>query len=388
MLDPQSQMALALSNKSFLFTVGLSPGSMLFTDPNFRQTLFMQMGDLITSIKKGRIDPPRRLEFGELFDSLIPTFTEVWNTIDGNHALVRKLPLKQQFHQMRLPWGCGNRVLMKMGDREDGNAVRLVFSHDTRIVCEETDGDLTYNEIVKTIERLPPLVVAREMRDAFANLSRLQQPFFGELAILLVGLEGTQNNLMVLNVPMVNDLVNAGALTWSGALFSDHKGLPALPFAGDGKSKPKNPMSLQAQLILQRGPNVGGYMAKLFDSYMEKQYDLHRLFLRTFLPGLNRVPRAHRPRVCAFAIMFYLMRVYGIHGHAATAVQDAVFTALSEGEYDHEPPPRRDYGHRGGRGGYRGRGHDHGSGQSKKRDHRHIESGKEPTTNPFKKPRH
>lgn len=84
-------------------------------------------------------------------------------------------------------------------------------------------------------------------------------PFVRELLVLLVGIEGTQNNVMALHAPMVTDLVAEGSLTWSQALFTgsrntDPGSIPWFAFAADknqkgSSDKSRGPMERQMELL-------------------------------------------------------------------------------------------------------------------------------------------
>jgi len=143
-------------------------------------------------------------------------------------------------------------------------ALRLDFDQGQRILDQVNPGadndDLSYENIVKYLKQVDGAILRSQLRRVFSDMNSAD-PFLRELAILLVGIEGTQNNMMALHGPMVTDLVSQGEMQWGDALFTGERtpDLAHMPFfvyasdatqkGTDDSNKQKGPMVRQSELI-------------------------------------------------------------------------------------------------------------------------------------------
>jgi hypothetical protein len=156
--------------------------------------------------------------------------------------------------------------------KEKSGALRLDFSGGR---------DLSYEDIVKHLMAVPvqdKVEINSQIRRGYARMEDAD-PFIRELLVLLVGVEGIQNNAMVMSAPMVTDLIAEDALSWAGALFSGDrtvalKNVPAFIFAADKGMKgssgtSEGPMERQARLLQKRRFDMKDYGQAL--KYKNKQ---------------------------------------------------------------------------------------------------------------------
>ncbi|HEY4940832.1 MAG TPA: DUF4157 domain-containing protein [Rhizomicrobium sp.] len=177
-------------------------------------------------------------------------------THEHDWDLAGRAPVK---YRDRLPTSPGHSIGLHAGP---GGAVRLDFSEGRRIleqVSPQTPGeDLSYENIVRYLSQQSSAQLNTEVRRGYAAPS-VASPFLRELLALLVGIEGTQNNVMALHAPMVTDLVAQGAIPWASALFTGQRQprkehIPYFAYAADKTQKgssasSEGPMVRQSWLL-------------------------------------------------------------------------------------------------------------------------------------------
>ncbi|MEX6690323.1 DUF4157 domain-containing protein [Danxiaibacter flavus] len=171
---------------------------------------------------------------------------------------------KEFRYEGSVPVGRGHQMAL-----HSEGALRLDFHEGDRILEEVSPGaenaDLSYENIVKYLRKIDGPLLRNQLRRVFADMSAAD-PFIRELAILLVGIEGSQNNMMALHGPMITDLVGEGAINWQQALFTGGRTpsleqMPLFVYASDAtqkgtdNSKSKGPMVRQSELMLSGKPN-------------------------------------------------------------------------------------------------------------------------------------
>lgn len=270
-------------------------------------------------------------------------------------------------YEMGIPLGPGHRAVVR-----NTGALRLDFSGGRRILDlvapSAHNEDLSYENIVRYLQYIDGAVLRRQVREVFSSMGSAT-PFLRELTLLLVGIEGSQNNLMALHAPMVMDLASQGAMTWADALFTGGRqptleNMPFFAYASDANQKgtPKGmgsagPMQRQSDILrsgrldydafnsdwqmsnkldaaeqdkgaklksadikkLIRGDESNyGYM--IFNEvFLQKQFDLHRLFFATFFPEVLHADYGHDPEARARTLLlarrvleyYFLHRFFG-----------------------------------------------------------------------------
>lgn len=309
-LDSSSTLNLSLVNKSFLLLVGTCPMAPGFNHEDPRAAvLFDVMFRAAQALRAGEYRPlsvdfwsRAKSSATQIPSELLEAFAKQVETLSS------KFPFT-----MDLPYGLNRHVgLVNTG------AVRLIFSQGVEILQEINPGakkdDLSYENIVKYLKTLDAAQLRIELARVFRRLEHAR-PFIGELAILLIGIEGSQNNLMVLHAPMVLDLVSAGEITWSQALFTGQRKptldcMPWFAYASDQTQKGGPGVMERQGLVLKSGfdqtlydvaKSSKGKKKNLTDQekraqgydifrevFMRREFLLQERWLRRFVPDLFR----------------------------------------------------------------------------------------------------
>ena len=144
----------------------------------------------------------------------------------------------------------------------NSGALRLEFSNARAILDRINPGarneDLSYENIVAYLNYMSGPIMSRGMRQVFQHMGS-GDPFLRELAVLLIGIEGTQNNMMMMHGPMVMDLASQGSITWNQGLFTGERrptleSMPYFVYASDATQKGTDkgsagPMERQTDLL-------------------------------------------------------------------------------------------------------------------------------------------
>lgn len=391
-LNAQDLFRLALANKSFLYAFAFYPPTPLLADTMRQEMLKLWLSNAgpVLKMVNWDLDAPRRLAeerrrqeeaarpnrgrgalrggmrgtgrggaapqravaqstglpFGTLTPFVEPAASRRASDLQAlKKRLESALAADIQGAKAHVPWGGGFTVELELA-----GAVRVNFSQSACIHRVDTSGgaDLTYQNIANSLEHDRELY-AQQLQLALKDLSKVKNSFIGETCILLVPLEGTMNNLMVVDVPFASLLISAGKMTWWQALYTGGGELAHIPFASGKRAKPQSVMSKQAALLQERAVDFDRlprhlktysdyekYMAQKrltateegyaieredldpdiqqqkLDAYMHQEYELHAAFLNEFFPEIWTVPPSHQPLYAALVTVHYLSRVYGV----------------------------------------------------------------------------
>ena len=227
---------------------------------------------------------------------------------------ISKAMKKKSFRNMELRWGHDHALALA-----DTGAVRLIFSQALDIMnrigdTKSTALDLSYERIVQYLNLLPQEQVHHQLQRALSNPQAVDNAFFGELAILLVGIEGSQNNFTVLHTPMIMDLVCAGTISWEQALFQ-RSDIPYFVMAGDKSEKGPGPMVRHSEMIrkgqLSKAEIHKGSVDK-FQKFFDREIDLHSLFFQTFFPDLAQFDAPSQLILSSIIVKNYLCQRFGV----------------------------------------------------------------------------
>jgi hypothetical protein len=318
-LDVESIKSLAQVNRTFLVLVGFAPPSWLFNDPGRKQLIARLAVATALLIRNG--NPPFLSDLSDTPNALgLLSF-------EGPQSLGEKdvkeleglayamsynyLHDKSDKYGMYLPWGGSQAVTLLSED-----SVRLIFSQGLTILKKVTGGDtgkvdLTYEDIVKYLKSQPEDQIATKIKEAFLNLEGVNNSFIGELIILLVGIEGSQNNLAVLHAPMVIDLVCSKKITWNQAFFLGSNKVPYFAMAAHKGAKGEKPMTKHSEIIrrfnYQSEPN---YEDGKFWDFLDGELDLHEKFLKTYWPQLDDYEEGDQLILSTLIIKYYLINTF------------------------------------------------------------------------------
>jgi hypothetical protein len=335
--DAETIKSLALVNKTFLVLVGFAPPSFLFNDPERKQLIAGLAVSAAKLIKNSETGFPGDLSGNMGYLGFLPMLgsgaakanallqlKDVASKISDKRAEVGS-----DKYCMYLPWG-GNQVVTLINE----GSTRLIFSQALTILRMVTGSDtgkvdLTYEDIVAYLKTQDEDQIATKIKDAFLNLNNVNSPFIGELAILLVGVEGSQNNLAVLHAPMVTDLVCCNSISWNQAFYLGPNKIPYFAMAAHKGAKGDKPMAKHSDII--EAFNMRKYYDnprndyKFYD-FLGGELDLHHRFLRTFWPELDDYEFYDQLIMSALIIKHYLLNTFftDLHGEAAQEVNTMV----------------------------------------------------------------
>jgi len=312
-LDPASLMNLALTNRAMFTTLAYGLPSTSFGTRD-QQKMISGLSAIGPELfGKGRRKIDKDANHGEFFSAMMNiTSTKKWSNLISNSILPRtgkEINLKGDEYGMTLPWGTGQGVpLVNMG------SVRLTFTEAERImkvIGDDSDAiDLSYERIVSYLQTMNSRDSALALRDTLGDLRKAPEPFFGELAILLGGIEASQNNMAVMQAPMIADLVADGVIDWDDALFR-RKAVPYYVMAADKSEKGKYPMLRHSNVLKSRrieDDDQGDY--DKFESFIGQEFNLNKLFLETYFPQLKLLDLHDQLLFSSLLMKRYLKDVY------------------------------------------------------------------------------
>ncbi|WP_223645810.1 hypothetical protein [Corallococcus sp. EGB] len=316
--------SLAYSNKRFLVLVGVMPPQSLLDDPARRDAVVevaLSLGRLLK--KRANLLLQTHLENNSMpelpkarrndLSSKIKTLEGAFKK-DSDAVELVKWRKKGEFRNMDLPWGGHHAVGLAYA-----GSVRLIFSQALAIMNAIGDQssaalDLSYERIVDYLDRLPREEVTTELQAALGNPLAVRNAFFGELGILLVGIEGSQNNMAVMQAPMVMDLISMGRMTWAQALFQ-RLDIPFFVMGADKTEKGKKPLERHSKVIQQIAFTEEERRDETFpkfENFLQRELDLNALFLKTFFPALARLDENSQLIMSALIIQGYLRRKFNL----------------------------------------------------------------------------
>lgn len=322
-------LKLAATNKRFLVLVSLMPPETLLEDAPRRDAVVQSFNTLakVLAGKKNLLENTHNTDAYSLQDlvkakrnALITNVQQMEKSFSkmlGGVELVKAMR-KPEFRNMALPWGNGRHVGMAYA-----GSVRLVFSQALSIMHRIGDFssaalDLSYERIVDYLDLLPPANVIEELSRALGMPSQVRNPFFGELAILLVGIEGSQNNMTVLQAPMCLDLVANGHLTWAQVLFQ-RQDIPFFVMGADKSEKGLRPMMRHSQMLskgaLSPEEQIEGTYSK-FQKFFQRELDLNQLFFKVFFPRIAAHEETDQLVLSALCTAHYLCGKFNVSGRA------------------------------------------------------------------------
>jgi len=314
-LDADDLRRLALVNRRFLVLIGLTPPSCLLQD-RYRSAAVAECAKAAARLVRnkglkvpGLSKKEHNLLYNEVSQKLLKDFNKA---IRANEVI--KAMNKKGFRNMELRWGNGNALALA-----DTGSVRLIFSQALEIMhaigdTTSTALDLSYERIVKYLQLNPPEKIYQQMTHAMVNPKAVDEAFFGELAILLVGIEGSQNNFTVLHAPMIMDLACTGVISWEQALFQ-RSGIPYFVMAGDKSEKGASPMVRHSQIIRYgrlSKQELKKADVKKFNQFLGKEIDLHSLFFSVFFPELADYDRPTQLLLSCIIAKNYLCESFGL----------------------------------------------------------------------------
>lgn len=213
-------------------------------------------------------------------------------------------------------------------------SIRLIFSQGAEIMSYIGDTsratDLSYERIRDALSKpAKQKQVAQHFRRQFGGVydvgGGVLNYLFGELALLLVGIEGTQNNLSVLHAPMCADLVCLNQMTWGDFLcYPGHADLPWFGMAADAVQKGSGkkggpPLQRQSQVLksLEFSDDDKGTYDQ-FQRWMGRELELEDRFLATMFPRLEWYSSEDQLRLSTIFISLYLTEVFRVRDQKVT----------------------------------------------------------------------
>lgn len=341
-LDVEDIKHLAQVNRTFLVLVGFAPPSWLFNDPERKQlvarlavatALLIRNGDPsflqgITNTQ-GAVGSLSHMMSKNLDMRAVKQLETIAYHISGNY-----IRHDNDKYGMYLPWG-GSQAVTLIND----GSIRLIFSQGLTILKQITGTDtgkvdLTDEDIAGYLRSLPEDQIVKQIKDAFLNLENVKNPFIGELVILLVGIEGSQNNLAVLHAPMVTDLVCRKEINWNQALFCGKDKVPYFAMAAHKGAKGEKPMVKHSNIIqnFRMWKDYDDHSSDPnFWEFLGGELDLHDKFLKTFFPELDDYEMEDQLILCALIIKYYLLNTFFTDpwGDEAIAVHQKVDELLN-----------------------------------------------------------
>lgn len=218
-----------------------------------------------------------------------------------------------------------------------GGSVRLIFADGDKIldlIKSKTlaEADLSYENIVvfleilekySKFEEIPLLhVIMLAMKLGFSNLENIpgQQlrlfiessfsinlpRFLKEFIFLLVSIEGTQNNIAILDGPMATDLISCGCIDLRDAFFWGHGKVPLYSMAGSGKG---------AGVMKSHATALETLNVDLIEEniILSREIQLHDLFFETLYPCIKNYSEEDQIVLSTLIMVNYLSRVYGLN---------------------------------------------------------------------------
>jgi hypothetical protein len=335
-LDAKSIRSLASTNKTFLMLIGFTSPNSLSADEE-RKRLIAELAVRAALLIKDKVDQltgdpdwAALSWFGEgkhFDEEMVSAFTE---ELEQMASLLSQNPTR---YGMRLPWGNNHIVnLINQG------SVRMIFSQGLEIIKMIESGkskadDLSYERIVKYLKTRSKDEIERQVRNAFLNLKDVNEAFVGELVILLVGIEGSQNNFTILHAPMITDLVCKGKIQWDDALFKGHRmgEIPYFAMAADKNQKGILPLVRHGNVMTSgkiEDDGKGNY--DKFQRFLRREFDLHKLFFETFCPELDDYESNDQLNLSMLIVKNYLLSVFfmDLESEAVTRVNKSILSKL------------------------------------------------------------
>lgn len=321
-------LKLARMNKRFLVLVSLMPPDTLLEDAPRRDAVVKSFTTLAKVLARKKnllentwgknysLDDLVKAKRSALIMNVQQMEKAFGKTLDGIDLM--KAMQKPEFRNMALPWGNGRHVGMAYA-----GSVRLIFSQALSIMHRIGDDssaalDLSYERIVDYLDLLPPASVIEELSRALRIPGQARNPFFGELAILLVGIEGSQNNMTVLQAPMCLDLVANRHLTWAQVLFQ-RQDIPFFVMGADKNEKGLRPMVRHSQM-LSNGALSSAEQSEAtypkFQRFFQRELDLNLLFFKVFFPQIAAHEEMDQLILSALCTARYLCSKFNVSGRA------------------------------------------------------------------------
>lgn len=323
-MNAQTLCALAATNKRYLLTIAFLPTPMLL---RAHEPRVVHLAQSIAFLSKSVW--PKKNWLG-LADE------KAWESAKKNLT---------EFRSVNLPWGAG-----RMTRVEEHGSSRMMFSQDTQQLATKPKADFTYaaaREIMEGTSARQDLPkgqrYAHTFQGALSNLNLSptglldrEFSFIGQLAILLVGVEGTQNNMMTLHAPMCSDLVLQGKITWQEVLLvtssEGNRMMPLFFMAPDAKDKGPSPMLRYSKVIVKGKFEPEGNDYEKFSALFRRQFDLHNLFFETFCPELGLFELNDRCDLLTIAATEYFLQSYFTDADSDTAdrIRKRVYRQLKQ----------------------------------------------------------
>jgi hypothetical protein len=321
-------MALAKEDKVFLALSGFTPAPHSFQESTRRKLIAELVLNVALSLKEGSLrfsdilnrEAVTKLLTYEQEDTAYEDLKQIIYSVNGGGE-----PFQ---YGMYLPWG-NNQVVPIVNKCYKGekSSIRLIFSQGLHILRDVigSDGeaaDLSYEHIVEYLRSHSKEQIEMAVKNAFLDLTAVNNAFVGELAILLVGIEGSQNNLTVLHSPMVMDLVRDGKLTWRQAFFTGNEDIPFFAMAAHHGAKGDNPMTKHSNLILRDfygDDKIDVGFTEQFWNFLSMEVELHELFLKTYWPQLGRYEEQDQLILSTLIIKNYLLDTFFADPQAAAS---------------------------------------------------------------------
>jgi hypothetical protein len=307
-------LSVASLSRRFLVLAAFQPATAAPADP-LRMRLIASLAKRAATMISNLDPKGKPLDgFHKIDLSMGNSFMKTWNQARGNNALLDEVEQAEgsgsdELRNIELRMGDGHAVGLAYT-----RSVRLMFSQAAQILDEVDDHsaalDLGYKRIVKYLTKRGR-AGAEELLAALTSTQRLRSSFFGELALLLVSIEGTQNNMSVLQAPMLADLVAAGEISWANALWE--KGVPLFPMAADAKDKGAEPL-IRLSKVITKGelPDATAKDADKFKTFLEQHYEVNRRFFGAFFRPIGGLPPPRRLIASALIAIAYLCERFNL----------------------------------------------------------------------------
>jgi len=294
-LDDETLASLAATSKRFLVVTALfTPKTM----SHARAALLLKLAQTVLRLPDGEDvvrfgdDPNNALTWWTKPFDEITTYKGVRELVErflGAGATIAGFVARRQFG-IEFPCLGGLTTIINepKESRPDSGAARVCFFHALSILREMNPNstnvkvDLTYPKIAKFLDREGAVHAAEAFLQLLHGRHVDMPQFMAELAVLLIGVEGAQHQLNVLQAPMTVDLVAAGKCDWKTALMGKKPYLPLLPFCAEGSKKGRNPSSSFRDMLF--GARLPNEDAGNFGRFVRAQLYLHGEFFQAFFP--------------------------------------------------------------------------------------------------------